>query len=105
MTGLGQVTPACGVRIELTLTSVDADHARYACVMRMDTAAYEGQVTVSSARHEVELIDLADAPEWTRTFTCNLLRTIARGVADDRWPRRLTRWRTEPSRRKRSGDG
>lgn len=101
MTGLGRVAPNFGIRFELTLSRGDAEGAEYVCVARAQHETYEGLARIAIGVQNIELQGFTDCPAWAETFVVSLLRTATRGAEGTGWPRRITRWRSEPTRSRR----
>lgn len=59
-----------------------------------DEAALPGRVIVPLENpRDVQIVSEAPLPDWLKTFTITLLRTLGRSAPP--WPRRVTRWREE----------
>lgn len=101
MTGLGNVNPTEGTRVSLELRESSAGHAKYTVSVRWVDATSgtpmnaDGTANVANEPVAVTLEGLEAVSETTTHFVRTLLRTMARGVHDGRWPRRITRWRDE----------
>lgn len=101
MTGLGDVNPTGGARVSLELRESSVGHATYTLSVRWVDAPSgtplnaDGIANVANDPVAVTLEGIDAVPETTTNFVRTLLRTMARGVHDGRWPRRITRWRDE----------
>jgi hypothetical protein len=101
MTGLGNVNPTEGTRVSLELRDASVNHATYTVSVRWVDAGSgtpmnaDGIANVAIDPVDVTLEGIDAVPEATNHFVRTLLRTMARGVRDGRWPRRITRWRDE----------
>jgi hypothetical protein len=94
------VNPEHGGRIELKLSEVGKGAVEYSIVLSTQGINWRGSACVD-AHGAVELSSPEPAPPaWLADFARALLRTLYRTHHEDgAWPRRLTRWRAEPSER------
>ena len=93
--------PEHGGRLELKLAEADATTARYALAIFTPAGDCETLATLDAAKVAIELEAWrGDAPPaWLEAFARSLLRTVARNKGvDGEWPRRVTRWRPDPTR-------
>jgi hypothetical protein len=93
--------PEHGGRIELKLQRAQQDRVTYALSLATESAEWSGFASVTTADGAIEL-SVADAalPAWLSDFARSVLRTLYRaGREGAGWPRRVARWRAEPSTR------
>lgn len=95
------MTPEHGGKVELKLGRSGPEEAEYGAQLQTAKHIYRGtarvggnQVTFSDWQ-----TDAAEAPpEWLLADARAALKTALRtSQAEGRWPRRITRWRPEPS--------
>jgi hypothetical protein len=103
------MTPQNGGRIELRLGPSSSDAAEYEAHLKTASAAYRGRARVgaSAADKQVEFgawaLDEAQSgalepPAWlTADARAALKAALRTSQVEGRWPRRITRWRPEPS--------
>jgi 6,7-dimethyl-8-ribityllumazine synthase len=100
------MTPENGGRIELRLDNVNGETAEYEALLQVATSSWRGVVQVGSAVTKqvkfgawtAEQATAATPPEWlTDDARAALKAALRTSQAEGRWPRRLTRWRPEPS--------
>ena len=93
--------PEHGGRLELRLASAESDRVTYELSLETRDAEGFGSATIALAGGAIEL-SIADAalPGWLGDFARAVLRALYRAHREDgAWPRRVTRWRAEPSAR------
>jgi hypothetical protein len=99
------MTPQNGGRIELRLGPATADSAEYEAILQTASASFRSQVRVgaSAGPKQVEFgawssDAAAEPPEWLTSDARAALKAALRTCqSEGRWPRRITRWRPEPS--------
>ena len=91
--------PESGGRFTLRLLSADDQRVRYDAVLTTHAGRWNGAVQVALDSGTVELTFGEPPPPWLAEATRAALRTAWRSQRDGGgpWPRRLTRWRAEPS--------
>jgi len=80
------------LRLDTPPSSVDVEYeARF---FVGDDSAVVGRVIVPKENpRDVRIVSEVELPDWLKTFTTTLLRTLGRSAPP--WPRRVTRWREE----------
>ena len=93
--------PEHGARIELKFVNVEPGSVRYAIALKAKGSAWSGSASIDLGGGAIEFIGLESGPPtWLLDLVRALLRTVYRNHhGDGSWPRRLTRWRPEPSSR------
>lgn len=94
------MTPEHGGKIELKLRASGADGADYDAFLQTASTVYRGRARVEGRQVTFEWqADVAEAPpEWLLADARAALKTALRtSQAEGRFPRRITRWRPEPS--------
>jgi hypothetical protein len=97
------MTPHNGGRIELRLGQASSDSAEYEAQLQTPAGSYRSQVRVgaSAADKQVEFgawTPAGEPPAWlTADARAALKAALRTSQAEGRWPRRITRWRPEPS--------
>jgi hypothetical protein len=99
------MTPQNGGRIELRLGPTTTDAAEYEAILQTAAGSFRAQVKVgaSAGPKQVEFgAWVSDAssepPDWLTSDTRAALKAALRThQTEGRWPRRITRWRPEPS--------
>jgi hypothetical protein len=99
------MTPKNGGKIELRLGPATAESAEYAAELQTATAIYRASVRVgaSAGAKQVDFgawttEGASEPPEWlTADARAALKAALRTSQAEGRWPRRITRWRPEPS--------
>lgn len=98
------MTPKNGGKFDLKLGPVTATVAQYSAVLQTSGVSYCSQASVASeGTGSVEFAawssDAEDSPpEWLLSDVRAALKAALRSSrADGHWPRRITRWRPEPS--------
>lgn len=91
--------PAHGGRIELKLAQAEPSIARYAISLATRDAEWSGLAFIAVPEGKIEFSGLESGPPpWLVDVARALLRTVYRNHREKGlWPRRLTRWRPEPS--------
>jgi hypothetical protein len=93
------VRPEHGGRLELKLTQVSDESARYALTIFLPEREVTTDVLVQITGGTIELgaWQGVPPPAWLEAVARALLRTVWRSATSDGdWPRRVTRWRPEP---------
>lgn len=100
------MTPENGGRIELRLGMASSDSAEYEALLKTATSSWRTTVQVGASvpgkqvafgAWSTELGPTAP-PEWlTDDARAALKAALRTNQAEGRWPRRITRWRPEPS--------
>lgn len=99
---LRRVRPDHGGRLELKLVEATESSAHYALVIFTPSAEVSASVQVNAHTEAVAFGAWTESapPAWLEAFSRTLLRSVLRTKASDgEWPRRLTRWRPEPTPR------
>jgi hypothetical protein len=99
------MTPKNGGKIELKLGPTTSDSAEYEALLQTATATFRAQVRVgaSAGKNQVDFGGWSsevtgEPPEWLLSDARAALKAALRtSQAEGRWPRRITRWRPEPS--------
>jgi hypothetical protein len=100
------MTPENGGRIELRLGNVNGETAEYEALLQVATSSWRAVAQVGSAVSKqvqfgawtAEQATAANPPQWLSDDARAALKAALRtNQAEGRWPRRLTRWRPEPS--------
>ena len=100
------MSPENGGRIELRLGNNSGDAAEYEALLQVASSSWRGVVQVGSAVSKqvqfgawaCEATTAAAPPEWlTDDARAALKAALRTSQAEGRWPRRITRWRPEPS--------
>jgi len=101
---LAHMAPKNGGKFDLKLGPVTAEAAEYSALLQTPAASFSGQaVVVRDGKGRVDFGawngDAAtEPPEWLLADVRAALKAALRGsLAEGRWPRRITRWRPEPS--------
>jgi hypothetical protein len=100
------MTPENGGRIELRLGKSSGEAAEYEALLKVASSTWRGVVQVGSAIIKqvqfgawvAESTTAAAPPDWlTDDARAALKAALRTSQAEGRWPRRITRWRPEPS--------
>jgi hypothetical protein len=94
------MTPDHGGKIELKLRASSAGSADYEAVFQTASRSFRGKARVEGRQvtFEWEADEPSAPPEWLLADARAALRTALRtSEAEGRFPRRITRWRPEPS--------
>lgn len=92
------MTPENGGTFELKLLTGAGEVAEYEVALSTASQTYRAQARVSAQGVTFEGFQGGEPPEWLLADTRAALRSAFRtNQAEGRWPRRLTRWRPEPS--------
>jgi hypothetical protein len=99
------MTPQNGGRIELRLGPTTTDSAEYEAQLQTATGTFRARALVgaSAGPKQVEFGAWAselsgEPPEWlTADARAALKAALRTSQTEGRWPRRITRWRPEPS--------
>jgi hypothetical protein len=94
------VRPDNGGRLELKLTKASDSTAHYTLSVFMPDAEVRASVVVDSQGGASDISEWRGGPPpaWLETLARALLRSVLRSKGSDgEWPRRVTRWRPEPS--------
>ncbi len=102
------MTPQNGGKIELRLGQASSDAAEYEAQLQTSSAAYRAQVRVGATAQDKQVEFGAwtptegngapEPPAWlTADARAALKAALRTSQAEGRWPRRITRWRPEPS--------
>jgi hypothetical protein len=94
------VRPDHGGRLELKLRTASETTAEYALSIFLPNAELSASVAVDSQSVAFEIGEWRGGPPpaWLETLARALLRSVLRSKGSDgEWPRRVTRWRPEPS--------
>jgi hypothetical protein len=94
------VRPDHGGRLELKLKKTSDSTAHYSLSIFMPNAEVSASVVVDSQRGALEIGEWqgGSPPAWLEALARALLRSVLRSKGSDgEWPRRVTRWRPEPS--------
>jgi hypothetical protein len=100
------MTPENGGRIELRLGKVNGETAEYETLLQVAGSSWRGVAQVGSAvtkqvqfgAWSAEQATAASPPEWlTDDARAALKAALRTSQVEGRWPRRLTRWRPEPT--------
>lgn len=101
------MTPEHGGRIELRLGTASSDSAEYEAQLQTATSAWRAAVQVGASAQGKQVAfgawspsdpAVASPPEWlTEDARAALKAALRTHQAEGRWPRRITRWRPEPS--------
>jgi hypothetical protein len=86
--------------LELKLTKASDTTAQYALAIFLPNAELSASVEVHSQSGTFELSEWrgGSPPAWLETLARALFRSVLRSKGSDgEWPRRVTRWRPEPS--------
>jgi hypothetical protein len=86
--------------LELKLTKASDSTAHYTLSIFMPSADVSASVIVDSQGGALEIGEWqgGSPPAWLETLARALLRSVLRSKGSDgEWPRRVTRWRPEPS--------
>ena len=97
MSGVGEFEPEAGARVTLKLQSKGAEDVSYACSVLQTGKRFEGVARIHLSEGAIVYQGLEDAPEWIRGLVQGLLRSTWRASEEAGWPRRITRWRKQPS--------
>lgn len=95
------MTPENGGKIELKLGPSSAETAEYDALLQTSAHSFRGkgqvgakQVTFGAWQTDAE----SEPPEWLLADARAALKAALRtSLVEGRWPRRITRWRPEPS--------
>jgi hypothetical protein len=99
------VTPENGGRIELKLDSVSGELAEYEAHLQTPAMSWRTRVRVGAGAG-AQQVDFgvwqaeppSAPPEWlTADARAALKAALRTSQTEGRWPRRITRWRPEPS--------
>jgi len=94
------VRPDHGGRLELKLAKASDMTARYTLSIFTPNLEVSASVVVDSQGGALDIGDWrgGSPPAWLETLARALLRSVLRSRSSDgEWPRRVTRWRPEPS--------
>ncbi|MEO8983684.1 MAG: hypothetical protein ABI548_29230 [Polyangiaceae bacterium] len=94
--------PEHGGRLELRLMEATDTTARYAMLVSTAAAEVSADAHVQTQNGALEIGAWTESapPAWLEAFARTLLRAALRDkTSDGVWPRRMTRWRPEPSTR------
>jgi hypothetical protein len=92
------MTPEHGGKVELKLGSSGPETAEYVAYLQTPAQIYRGKARVADKQVTFEHWDSGEPPEWLLADARAALKTALRtSQAEGRWPRRITRWRPEPS--------
>jgi hypothetical protein len=94
------VRPDHGGRLELKLTNASDTSAHYTLSIFMPNAEVSASVVVDSQGGTLDIGEWRAEcpPAWLETLARALLRSVLRSKGSDgEWPRRVTRWRPQPS--------
>ena len=102
---LGPMTPKNGGKIELKLGPTTSDSAEYEAHLQTPagTSLSRVQVGASAGPKQVEFgpwgpAGVGEPPEWLIADARAALKAALRtSQSSGRWPRRITRWRPEPT--------
>jgi hypothetical protein len=93
-----------GGKFDLKLGAVTPAAACYAAVLQISDASFRGQALVASeGKGKVDFEPwsgdrASEPPEWLLADVRAALKAALRSSqVEGRWPRRITRWRPEPS--------
>lgn len=92
--------PENGGRFVVKLLDEDASRARFAVELATPAGVWSSEAAVGASDGSIAWQSWAGAgapPEWLRHYAHAALRTAWRQHGEQGWPRRLTRWRAEPS--------
>jgi hypothetical protein len=99
------MTPKNGGKIELRLGPTTADSAEYDALLQTAGASFRALVRVGASAG-TQLVDFgswtsdaaSEPPDWlTADARAALKAALRTSRSEGRWPRRITRWRPEPS--------
>jgi hypothetical protein len=91
-----------GGRLGLRLRELTPEHARYTLELSTAAGDWSTSIDVSIAEGVLTLSGWqgpGTPPAWLEQYARAALRDAWRGHAERGWPRRLQRWRAEPSPR------
>jgi len=99
------MTPKNGGKIELKLGPTTSDSAEYEARLQTASSNFISRVQVgaSAGAKQVEFgawtpAEAGEPPEWlTADARAALKAALRTSQSSGRWPRRITRWRPEPS--------
>ncbi len=99
------MTPKNGGKLELKLGAANAESAEYEAHLQTASASFQGRVQVgkSAGKKQVDFGAWTTAaggepPEWLMDDARAALKAALRiSQSSGRWPRRIARWRPEPS--------
>jgi hypothetical protein len=97
------MTPKNGGKIELKLGPTTSDSAEYEAHLQTASSSFVSRVQVgaSAGPKQVEFGAWSpggEPPEWlTADARAALKAALRTSLSSGRWPRRITRWRPEPS--------
>jgi hypothetical protein len=102
------MTPKNGGKIELRLGTASADpadSAEYEAHLQTATASFHTRVQVGASAGGKQVLfgawtsdTASEPPEWlTADARAALKAALRTSQSEGRWPRRITRWRPEPS--------
>jgi hypothetical protein len=94
--------PRHGGRVLLQLRELSVARARYEVTLFDPLQEWSGLAEVELVTGEVSLSGLESVPEWLRDLLRTTLRGAWRSSGTEGWPRRLARWRPNPSDQVRS---
>lgn len=96
--------PEHGGRVLLSLAHADGDTAEYTARLFAPRAVWSASIRVTPNAIDESAWQPTVPPGWLRDFSLTLLRQARRQQAASpksgsasRWPRRITRWRNEPT--------
>jgi hypothetical protein len=92
------MTPEYGGKVELKLGSSGPDIAEYDAMLQTAEHVFRGRARVADGQVTFAGWPAEPPPEWLLADARAALKTALRtSQAEGRWPRRITRWRPEPS--------
>jgi hypothetical protein len=92
--------PDTGGRFDLRLRALDDRHAGYAATLSTAAAEWSTEISVSAADGNLQLDTwngAGEPPPWLVRYARSALRAAWHAHGEQGWPRRLTRWRAEPT--------
>jgi hypothetical protein len=92
--------PDTGGRFDLRLREQDDRCAGYALTLSTEGGEWSTELTVSAADGDVRCGTWrgeGDPPPWLFRYAHSALRSAWHAHREEGWPRRLTRWRAEPT--------
>ena len=98
--------PETGGRFELRLRASDEERAGYALTLATEGAEWSTEISASAADGEVRSgawKGAGEPPPWLYRYAQSALRSAWHVHREQGWPRRLTRWRSEPADVERDG--